>query len=189
MTTSAHPTPTRHTARSGFTARWPAGAITVLIGAFVAVVGALWVTDHVLGSEPVDATGWVILAATLLRLATIGVALASIQHWGRQLPAGPLLAALWGCAAAQLIYPVAETMVKALILLGAVELPPVGIGNMTSTGWFNFAAAWLVFGVPGALFVAAARSYQNRTGARWCWAVAGTTGGGLALLTIGLIIG
>jgi hypothetical protein len=178
-----------HTDAPGFTSRWPAQAIAVLVGAFVVVVGALWVIDHVLHGVPVDDTGWVILAATLLRLATIGVALASIQRWGREIPAGPLLAVLWGCAAAQMIYPVAETVVKALILLGAVELPAVGIGNMTSVGWFNFAMAWLVFGVPGALFGAAARSYQNRTGARWRWATAGTIGGGLALLTIGLIIG
>jgi hypothetical protein len=47
-------------------------------------------------------------------------------------------------APAQLAYPLAELMVKIAIALGAHALPPVDVGTMSGTSWFNRAAAWAV---------------------------------------------
>lgn len=182
-------TTTGPAAPGGVPGRRAVTAIVVLVGAFVAVVGGLWVADHVVGGEPVDDTGWVILGATLLRVVTIGIAVASVARWGRRLPPPLVVAGLWGCAAAQLVYPLTETVVKALVLAGVLDLAPTGIGDLSATGWFNFAVAWLVFGVPGALFASAARSYHRRTGVRWPWGVAGVAAGTAALFAIGAVIG
>lgn len=173
----------------GFTALWPAYAIAVTVGLFVVVVGGLWIAAHVIGDDPVDDTAWIVLGATLLRAATVALALAGVQHWGRRFPPPLIETGLWGGAAAQLAYPLAELVAKLLVLAGLLDLPSRGIGDMTSTGWFNLAAAWLVFGVPGALFVAAARSYRHRRGVRGPWPLVGAAGGVLALLGIGLLIG
>lgn len=169
--------------------RWPAHAIVVLVGLFCLVVGALWVLDHVVGGTPVDETGWVVLGSLVLRGGTIVVALASVARWGERLPAALVLTGLWGCAAAQLVYPLAELVAKTLVLVGVLDLPPRGVGDLGPTGWFNLAAVWLVFGVPGLLFVAAARSWTARHGGSWRWPVVGLLSGAAALLTLGLIIG
>jgi hypothetical protein len=173
----------------GFIGVWPAYAIAVTVGLFVAVVGALWFAGHVIGSDPLDETAWIILGATVLRAGTIVIALASVQDWGRHLSFPLIATGLWGCAAAQLAYPVAELVAKLLILVGVLDLPSRGISDMTSTGWFNLAAAWLVFGVPGALFVAAARSHRNRCGIRGPWQWVGASAGVIALLGIGFLLG
>lgn len=55
----------------------------------------------------------------------------------------------------------------------------------SSPGWFNLAMAWLILGVPGALFVAAARSYRNRRRVRGVRPVLGLLAGTLALFGIG----
>lgn len=59
------------------------------------------------------------------------MALASVQGWGRLMPPWLLSAGLWGAAAVQLAYPIAETVVKALILVGAMEpnLPSTKTGR------------------------------------------------------------
>ncbi|KHL09061.1 UNVERIFIED_CONTAM: hypothetical protein LK11_54740 [Mumia flava] len=153
------------------------------------VVGAMWVVDHVVHGRPIDGTAWIILGATLLRILTIGIALASVQAWGRALPNALVLTGLWGCAAAQIVYPATELVVKVAVLLGLLDLPPTGIGNMSATGWFNFSMAWLVFGVPGLLFVAAARSYVSRRGSAGWWPLVGTVAGTVLLFGIGWMIG
>ncbi|WP_300012333.1 hypothetical protein [Pseudonocardia sp.] len=173
----------------GFTAVWPAYAIAATVGLFVVVVGALWVGGHVIGADPLDDTAWIVLGATLLRAATVALAPAGVQGWGRRFPAPLIEAGHWGAAAAQLAYPLAELVAKLLVLAGLLELPARGIGDMTSTGWFNLAAAWLVFGVPGALFVAAARSHRDRRGVRGSWPLIGAAVGVLALLGIGVLLG
>jgi hypothetical protein len=180
---------TRAARTGGFTAAWPAYAIAVTVGLFVVVVGALWVAGHVVGDDPLDDTAWVILGATVARAATVALALASVRDRGRRIPAPLIETGLWGCAAAQLAYPLAELVAKLLILGGLLDLPSRGISDMTSTGWFNLAAAWLVFGVPGALFTAAAGSHRNRRGVRGPWPGIGAAAGVLALLGIGLLLG
>ncbi|GAA1615789.1 hypothetical protein GCM10009789_82330 [Kribbella sancticallisti] len=54
--------------------------------------------------------------------------------------AGPVDGAV-GHGHRQLAYPVAETLVKAAILLHLIEPLDKGISNMSPVGWFNFAAA------------------------------------------------
>lgn len=169
--------------------RWPVHAITVLVGAFVVVVGGLWVTDHVIQGEPMTSDGWVIIAATILRAVTIGIALSSITRWGARIAPPVVLAGLWGCAAAQLVYPGTEAVLKTLALAGLVDLAPTGLGDMSATGWFNFTVMWLVFGVPGVLFAIAARVYRRRTGVRGWWGVAGVVAGAAFLFGLGAIIG
>ncbi|MCO1659039.1 hypothetical protein [Pseudonocardia humida] len=172
-----------------FVAAWPAYAITAAVGAFVAVVGALWVAAHVVARQPVDATAWIILLATLLRAVTVVIALSSVRRWGRALPPVVVLTGLWACAAAQLAYPVAELAVKLALVAGVVDLPATGIGDLGATGWFNLSAAWVIFGLPGALFVAAAVSYRNRRSVSGPWPVVGMLTGTALLFALGWLIG
>ena len=97
-----------------------------------------------------------------LRLVTIAIALASVHAWGRRLPPALVATGLWGYAAAQLTYPLAETAAKAAVLTGLLDLPDRGIGSVSAVGGFSFSMAWLVFGVPGMLFVLAVRDRQRR---------------------------
>lgn len=171
-----------------FAARWPAIAIVSGVGLFVLGVGGWWVFDHLIKGSPIDDTAWIILGATILRLGTIGLAVASIYPFKRLLLRQIVLAGLWGSAAAQIVYPLAETIVKLLVLSGLLDLPATGLGNMTPTGWFNFAAVWLVFGIPGILFVLAAISYRNRLRLTdrlwWLWSLLGI----VVLFVIGMLI-
>lgn len=173
---------------AAFTARWPAYAIAGFVGLFCMVVAVVWVIDHVVRGNPYDDAAWIVLGATWLRVVTIAIALASVARWGQRLPASLVATGLWGCAAAQLVYPVAETLAKAAILLGVLEMPLYGISNMTAVGWFNFGAAWLAFGVPGLLFILAARSLKNRRPYPWYWPASGLISGIAALFGIGWFI-
>ena len=169
--------------------RWPAYAITAWVGLFVAVVTVMWTVSHVVLGNSIDATARIIIGATALRAVTIGIALASVQRWGARIPGRVLVAGLWGAASAQLIYPLAESIAKLLILIGAVELSSKGISDMSLTGWFNFSAVWLVFGVPGVLFVLAGRDSQRERGVGARWAAIGAVAGVLFLGAIGAAIG
>lgn len=171
-------------------ARWPVHGIVGLVGLFCLVVAVLWVRSHVVLGEQVDDAAGVIAGATLLRVVTIVIALASIQRWGARLPQALVVTGLWGCAAAQLVYPLAELAMKVAVLAGVADLPSRGVGDLSGTGWFNLSMAWLVFGVPGLLFVLAARSHRHRFGGRdGPWPVIGVVGGVLLLLATGLVIG
>lgn len=173
-----------------FVARWPVHAIVGFVGLFCSVVAVLWIRSHVFLGEALDATAWVIAVATLLRVVTIVIALASIQRWGSRLPQALVTTGLWGSAAAQLVYPSAELVVKLAILTGIADLPSRGVGDMSGTGWFNLSMAWLIFGVPGALFVLAARSHRSRVGGPiGPWPFIGLGGGVVLLLGIGAVIG
>jgi len=172
-----------------FVSRWPVYAIGGFVGLFCMVVAVMWIRSHLILGEELDDTAWVIAGATLLRVVTILIALASIQRWGSRLPQGLVSAGLWGCAAAQLVYPLAELAVKTAVLVGVTELPSRGVGDMSGTGWFNLSMAWLIFGVPGVLFVLAARSHRNRVGRPvGPWPAIGLIGGVLMLLAIGIAI-
>jgi hypothetical protein len=85
--------------------------------------------------------------------------------WADTLPAPLVTAGLWGAGSAQLLYPVAELVVKPLIIGGVLPETGRGIGNM---------AAKLVFGVPGALFMLEGFQQQRRSNVVWYWAVVGT---------------
>jgi hypothetical protein len=163
----------------------PAAAAYIAIFCLVAGGGVAWSLAH--------GTSWsavgVVLLAISLRLVTIAIALASVQPWGRLLPSWLILAGLWGAAAVQLINHVAETVVKALILLHVIDPINKGISNMTAEGWFNFGATWVVWGIPGVLFLLAALDYRRRVQVPTRWVLLGI-GGGAALLTgLGVLIG
>jgi hypothetical protein len=163
----------------------PAAAAYIAIFCLVAGGGVAWSLAH--------GTSWsavgVVLLAISLRLVTIAIALASVQPWGRLLPSWLILAGLWGAAAVQLIYPVAETVVKALILLHVIDPINKGISNMTAQGWFNFGAMWVVFGIPGILFLLSVLSYRARHRVPARWVALGILGGAILLGGLGFIIG
>jgi hypothetical protein len=131
----------------------------------------------------------VVLLSIGLRLLSIAIALASVQRWGERLPSWIVLAGLWGAAAVQLLYPVAETVVKTLILLGIMAPMNEGISNMSAEGWFNFAAMWALWGVPGTLILLAALAYRKRRPARGWRVLLGVVGGAVLLSGLGLLIG
>ncbi|MCP2322265.1 hypothetical protein HDA40_000772 [Hamadaea flava] len=169
------------------TRRWPALAAATYIGLFCVVAGAavLWNMTH--------GTSWndngVVILAICLRMLTVALALASVQQWGGRIPSWMVLAGLWGCAAVQLVYPVAETVVKGLILTGAMHPIDKGISNMSPEGWFNFGATWGIWGVPGVLFLLAALSYRARNAVRARWILLGVVGGTALLGVLGALIG
>ncbi|GAB3326057.1 hypothetical protein GCM10027299_24960 [Larkinella ripae] len=156
---------------------------------FIVVVLAMWVFSHLNNGQAIDTTAWIILGACLLRLLTVVIALASIQSWGEQLPQWMVLGGLSGSASAQLIYPAAELVVKLLILVGLVSHSTQGLGNMSATGWFNLAAVWVIFGLPGLLFAKAAQNYQKRKAAPTTWMWIGGLSGISGLFLIGFLIG
>lgn len=100
----------------------------------------------------------VVVLAVSLRMLTTAMALASVQPRGARVPSWILLAGLWGAAAVQPMYPLTETVVKALILTRVMAPVHKGISNMSPEGWFNFGATWVVWGIPGILFLLAALS-------------------------------
>lgn len=176
--------------RQAFTAVWPAYSVVVLVGIFCAVVGGLWVFDHLVVGTPIDETASIVALATLLRVGTIVVALGSVQRWGMRLPKHVVGVALWGCAAAQLAYPAAATLIKLLALSGAIAIPDTGVGNLSMQGWVHLGAVLAVFGLPGALFVLAAISHAHRSGLRPLGTpVVGSVAGVAALVLIGVMIG
>jgi hypothetical protein len=168
---------------------WPARTAAWYVGLSCAAVLALAVNNQIIHGEPFDAGAKLLLLATGLRLLTVLMAVASWRAWGRRVPGWLLLGGLWGAAATQLAYPVAELVVKLLILVGAMDPIHKGISNMTAEGWFNFAGVWLLWGVPGALFALAALSYQRRSGASLRWALVGCAAGVAFLFLLGLVIG
>lgn len=139
--------------------------------------------------EPIDQTAWIILGASIIRFLTIIVALASIQPWGEKIATWVVLGGLSGAASAQLAYPIAELVVKLIILTGLMEYSAKGVGNMTPTGWFNLAAVWFIFGLPGILFVLAAQHYRARKALSNTWVWLGGLLGIVVLIAIGVLIG
>jgi hypothetical protein len=166
---------------------WPAWAAAAYIGLFclITAIAVVWNMAH--GAFWNDS--WVVVLAIALRIVTIMLALASVQRWGRRIPSWIVLAGLWGAAAVQLVYPIAETVVKGLILTGLRQPIDKGISNMTAEGWFNFAATWTIWGIPGVLFVLAALSYRARSTVRAPWIVLGMLGGIAFLAGLGTLIG
>lgn len=173
--------------RTGSAVRRPALAAAYYVGIVCAVFAGMvaWALAHGTGADDLG----VVLLAIALRLVTVAMAVAAVASWGRRVPGWLLLAGLWGAAAVQLSYPVAETVVKALILTGVMDPIAKGISNMSAEGWFNFGAAWLVWGGPGLLFLLTARAYGRQVRVSRRWVLLGV-GGGLVLLTgLGLLIG
>ena len=78
---------------------------------------------------------------------------------------------------------------KAVILTGLADGSGAGVSNMTFEGWFNLAAAWLVFGVPGALFALLAVRHGRRPASSRALPAASSALGIAALAAIGLAIG
>jgi hypothetical protein len=167
--------------------RWPALAAAGWVGTFCLVTGTV-VTWALLTGGSLAENG-VVLLAIGLRVVTVLMALAAVQRWGRSVPGWLLLAGLWGAAAVQLAYPVAETVVKGLILGGLIDPIDKGISNMSGEGWFNFAATWLIWGVPGVLFALAALTYGRQIAARGRWVALGVVGGVVLLGGLGMLIG
>ncbi|MFC0623159.1 hypothetical protein [Kribbella deserti] len=168
--------------------RWPAYAIAGGVGLFCLVVVSVAAFEQLVQGKPANGDAVVALGATGLRVMTIVVALVAVSRWERRVPARILSMALWAMAIGQLAYPLAETLVKAAILLDLIEPLNKGISNMSATGWFNFAAAWLVWGVPGVLFGLLASDHRRRHALSWLWAPLGGLGGMAALAVLGLVI-
>ncbi|MEV6968921.1 hypothetical protein AB0M47_27755 [Hamadaea sp. NPDC051192] len=169
------------------TGRRPALAAAAYVGLFclIAAIAVLW--SVLRGSSWSEQA--VVSLSIGLRLFSIGIALASVHRWGDRLPGWLVLAGLWGAAAVQLLYPLAETVVKTLILTGVMEPMNKGISNMSADGWFNFGAMWVIWGVPGVLFLLAALAYRVRRPAPWAWVLLGVVGGAALLFGLGLLIG
>ena len=182
MTSDAARTSQAATAR-----RWPAALAAAWVGTFCVVAGGALVWSRLRGGVAADQE--VVVLAIGLRLVTVAIALASIQAWGRRLPDWVVLGGLWGAGAVQIAYPLAETVVKVAILTGLMEPVSKGISNMSATGWFNFGMTWLIWGVPGVLFVVAAVLFGRRVRhARW-WAALAVLAGVVLLGGLGLLIG
>ncbi|MDG6104289.1 hypothetical protein Daura_11385 [Dactylosporangium aurantiacum] len=167
--------------------RWPALVAAWYVTAFCAVAGGAVVWNMATGSPLRDNA--VVVLALVLRGLTVLLALAAVQRWGRRLPDWTVLAGLCGAAAVQLLYPVAETVVKTLILTGLMDPIDKGISNMSGEGWFNFGATWLVWGVPGVLFALAARDFGRRRPVRAGWVAFGLVAGAALLAGLGAAIG
>lgn len=169
--------------------RWPAYAAAVSVGLFCVVVLGIVAKNLFVDGEPLGDTGPVLLLAVALRTLTVVMALATVRPWGGRVPGWMLLGGVWGAAGAQLIYPIAETVVKLLILTDVMAPIDKGISDMSSTGWFNFAAAWLIWGIPGALFVLIGLSYQRRSRTSLIWTLLGGLGGIALIFLLGALIG
>ena len=165
--------------------RWAALAAAGYVGLFcaVAATAVVWTVAH--GSSWAEQD--VVVLAIGLRLVSVAIALAAVSRWGMRLPAWAVLTGLWGAASVQLLYPLAETVVKGLIATRVMAPIGKGISNMSVEGWFNFAATWVIWGVPGALFLVAALSYRRPARARWV--LLGIAGGAVTLGGLGVLIG
>ncbi|GAB3865136.1 hypothetical protein GCM10029963_76740 [Micromonospora andamanensis] len=166
--------------------RWPAVAAAVYVSLFCLVASTALVWDVARGGAGEDSA--VVLLAILLRLVTIAMAIASVYPWGRVVPAWMLLAGLWGRGGATRVSDRRDRG-QGLILTGAMAPIDKGISDMSATGWFNFAAAWAVWGVPGVLFTLAALSYGRRHPVRRRWVALGVLGGAALLAGLGILIG
>ncbi|NKY40000.1 hypothetical protein [Cellulomonas septica] len=167
--------------------RWPAVLAAAWVGTFCLVAGGALIWSRVRGGGTADQE--VVVLAIALRLVTVAVALASIQSWGRRLPGRVVLGGLWGAGAVQLAYPLAETVVKTATLAGLMEPLDKGVSDMSVQGWFNFGATWLIWGVPGALFVLAAVVFGRRLPHARAWALLSVLAGIGFLAGLGLLIG
>ncbi|QHT57905.1 hypothetical protein GXP71_18660 [Cellulomonas sp. H30R-01] len=167
--------------------RWPAALAAAWVGTFCLVAGGALVWSRLRGSSAQDQE--VVVLAIGLRLVTVAVALASIQSWGRRLPGWVVLGGLWGAGAVQLAYPLAEAVVKLATLAGLMEPLDKGISDMSAQGWFNFGATWLVWGVPGVLFVLAAVVFGRQVPHARRWALLAVLAGIGFLAALGLLIG
>ncbi|WP_116449694.1 hypothetical protein [Blastococcus litoris] len=162
-------------------------AAAAWVGVFCAITGVAVLWAIVRGGSMSE--NGVVLLAIGLRVATVVMALAAVQAWGRLIPAWLLLAGLWGAAATQLAYPVAETVVKGLILGGLMDPIDKGISNMSAEGWFNFGGTWLIWGVPGVLFTLAALDHGRKVSTRGRSVALGIGGGIVLLVGLGMVIG
>ncbi len=165
--------------------------ILLIVGGFSAYVLSAWSVDHLFNNKPIDETGGIIFGASMLRLITIVIALAALMSYSNPNPKKTWLIAfaLCACGSAQLIYPLAEFVVKLLVLFGIWEATGKGISNMGAEGWFNHGAAWLIFGIPGILFFVIAKNYWQDFRVRRVYTISGSIMGILLLLLIGAIIG
>lgn len=166
---------------------WPTATITVVAGGFVAAVTAAWVWSHVLHGAEIDDVALIIAFATVARAVSIIVSIGGVAE---RAPAPRLLnTTLAGFGAAQVIYPLAEAVVKLLVVIGVIESGTAGVRNLSATGWFNFAAVVVVFGLPGAMFLVQARQHARIHRLALRYQGVGATAGLIALLAIGLLIG
>ncbi len=171
--------------------KWSFYGLLLIIGGFSLYVLAAWSLDHILNQDPVDETGWIIFGASLARLITLGVAFLALRTYLTAVKrnTGLIAFALFACSSGQLVYPLAELIVKFLVLVGLWESTGKGISNMKAEGWFNHGAAWLIFGIPGILFLSIGLQYSNCFHVSRAYLIAGSVVGVLLLLVLGVLIG
>ncbi len=167
---------------------WPANALTVGIGLFSAIALGAVLTKPLRGAELTGTDGVIVLACAL-RALTVAMAQAAVRPWGRRVPGWLLLGGLWGAAAIQVCYPVAELVIKLLVVAGLVEQTSLGATHTSAGAWFNLAATLLIWAVPGALMAVSAVRYRRRTRVSLLWAILGVPGGLAFLCLLGLLIG
>ncbi len=164
-------------------AHWAAyGAATWAVG-FAAVNVYLQIVgiDNAQIQQNWDAFTAVNLGVVGLKLLGAVVALATVQPWGRSVPAWLVSVCAWGAAAMLLLYATS----------GLVTLAAAGelTGWMLAGGTFRMPSpAYLgFFALPGVLFAVAARHHQRRAGLSPVWAAVGLLGA--PLLLGGVVLG
>ncbi len=115
------------------------------------------------------------LGVVVLKAFGGAVALATVQRWGRAVPARLVSVCAWGAAGMLLLY--AGYGLVALAVAGEL------LGWMIAGGTFLVPTlAYLgFFGLPGVLFAVIARHHQRRTATSPVWAVVGLLGAPLLL--------
>ncbi|WP_057938084.1 hypothetical protein [Algoriphagus resistens] len=172
------------------TSKWSFFWLLLIIGGFSFYVLTAWSIDHIFNQERIDETGWIILGASIIRLITLGIVFMALRTYSTPVKRNTKLIALalFACSSGQLVYPLAELFVKLLVLVGLWESTGKGISNMQAEGWFNHGAAWLIFGIPGILFVRIGLQYSHSFRISRFYLFAGSVLGILLLLLIGVLI-
>jgi hypothetical protein len=182
MTTLTHTTDAPPTGRAPTStwsspapwARWSAYAVAAWAVAFAGVNFYLLFGGTAADSPLRDVWGaMIIMNVLVIVLKGLGAAtaLASVQSWGRRLPAWLLSGAMWGAGGLLLLY--AGLNFGMLIASGQLTATTALAGGEFLVPAWTYAT---FFGVPGLLFAAAGRDHQRRTGTSLRWAVLGLLG-------------
>jgi hypothetical protein len=115
------------------------------------------------------------LGVVVLKLVGAAVALATVQPWGRRLPAPLLTVSAWGAAGVLLLYAIAGLL--SAVAAGALTTSVLAGGTFRVPAW-----AYLgFFALGGLLFAVTAWQHQQRTVTLWPWMVVGLLGAPLLL--------
>jgi hypothetical protein len=166
--------------------RVPAGARAAAYGAAAWAVGFAAVNIYLqivgIDSEQIQRNWTAFTIANLgvvgLKLVGAAVALATVQAWGRRVPAPLLTVGAWGAAGVLLLYAI--TGLLSAVAADALTTSILAGGTFRVPAW-----AYLgFFAVGGLLFAVTAWRHQQRTATRWPWMVIGLLGAPLLLSAV-----